>query len=51
LRETAEGVEHVLTIGGKPLRGHLEAQDHDAAIGWVRAIAAGQEPLNERPDI
>jgi Fic family protein len=43
LRETAEFIEHGLTIGGKPLRDHLEAQDHYAAIGWVRSIAEGVE--------
>ena len=39
LRETAELIEHGITVGGKPLRDHLEAVDHynarvvDARIG------------------
>jgi len=28
LRETAELIEHGITVGGKPLRDHLEAVDH-----------------------
>ena len=47
LRETAEVIEHGLTIGGKPLRDHLEAQDHYDAIGWVRSIADGSECVSE----
>jgi Fic family protein len=47
LRETAEVIEHGLTIGGKPLRDHLEAADHYAAIQWVREIASGQGPVGE----
>jgi Fic family protein len=32
LRETAELIEHGITVGGKPLRDHLEAVDHHAAV-------------------
>lgn len=46
-RETAEVVEHGITVGGKPLRDHLEALDHHAAIGWVRQIAGGDVPIDE----
>jgi Fic family protein len=47
LHETAEVIEHGLTIGGKPLRDHLEAQDHHAALLWMRDIAGGQTPVDE----
>ena len=32
LRETAEVIAHNLTVGGKPLRDHLEALDHYDAV-------------------
>ena len=38
-RETALVLEKGLTIGGKPLRDHLEAQGHQKAIEWIRNIA------------
>ena len=43
LRETAELIEHGITVGGKPLRDHLEAADHYDALLWMRdqAAAAG----------
>ena len=46
-RETAEVIEHDLTVGGKPLRDHLEALDHYAALLWVRDIAKATRPLSE----
>lgn len=46
-RETAEVIEHGITVGGKPLRDQLEALDHHAALLWVRAVAATTEPLSE----
>lgn len=46
-RETAELIEHGLIVGGKPLRDHLEAEDHFAAVQWVREIAASDSPLDE----
>ena len=42
LRETAG-----ITVGGKPLRDHLEAVDHHEAVQWMRALAAGPVPLGE----
>ena len=45
--ETALVIEKGLTIGGKPLRDHLEAIDHHDAIRYVRAIARRGVPLNE----
>jgi Fic family protein len=47
LRETAELIEHGITVGGKPLRDHLEAVDHYAAVLWMRELAAKATPLDE----
>jgi Fic family protein len=46
--ETTLVVEKGITIGGKPLRDHLEVIDHYAAIRWVREMARNGEPLAER---
>ena len=40
-------IEHGLTVGGKPLRDHLEALDHHAALLWVREVAATTQPVTE----
>jgi Fic family protein len=45
--ETALVIEEGITIAGKPLRDHLEAIDHDKAIGYVRAIARQTPALTE----
>ena len=47
LRETAEVIEHGITVGGKPLRDHLEAVDHYNAVLWMRELAAKATPLEE----
>ena len=47
LRETAELIEHGITVGGKPLRDHLEAVDHYDAVLFVRDLASGDAPLGE----
>ena len=47
LRETAEVIEHGLTVGGKPLRDHLEALDHYDAVLWMRDLAAATTPVDE----
>ena len=47
LRETAEVIEHGVTVGGKLLRDHLEALDHYDALLWMRDLAAGAEPIDE----
>lgn len=47
LRETAEVIEHGITVGGKPLRDHLEALDHYEAVQWMRALAGQTAPLGE----
>lgn len=46
-RETAELIEHGLTVGGKRLRDHLEAEDHYAAVQWMRELAAAATPVGE----
>jgi Fic family protein len=47
LRETAEVIEHGITVGGKPLKDHLEAVDHYEAVLWMRDLAARSVPLGE----
>jgi Fic family protein len=47
LRETAELIEHGITVGGKPLRDHLEAVDHYNAVLWMRELAAKATPVDE----
>jgi Fic family protein len=47
LRETAEVIEHGITVGGKSLRDHLEAVDHYGAVLWVRELAATTTPITE----
>src|SRR5271169_2054332 len=47
LRETAEVIEHGITVGGKSLRDHLEAIDHYEALLWMRELAASPSPLDE----
>ena len=46
-RETAEVIEHGITVGGKSLRDHLEAVDHYEAVRGMRALAAGSGALGE----
>ena len=45
--ETTLVVEQGLTIGGKPLKDHLEALDHYDAIRYVRELARHEMPLTE----
>lgn len=47
LGETAELIEHGVTVGGKALKDHLEAVDHFDAVQWMRRLATGPEPLDE----
>jgi Fic family protein len=47
LRETAEVIEHGITVGGKSLRDHLEAVDHYNAILWMRELADSAVLVNE----
>jgi Fic family protein len=45
--ETALVIEQGITIGGKPLKDHLEAIDHYEAICYVRAMAGRGTALTE----
>lgn len=46
--ETAEVVEKGITIGGKPLKDHLEAVDHAKALDWVIEVGAkSHAPVSE----
>jgi Fic family protein len=45
--ETTLVIEQGVTIGGKPLKDHLEALDHYDAIRYVRELAREQSPLTE----
>src|ERR1700722_7836580 len=47
LRETAEVIEHGITVGGKSLRDHFEAVDHYQALLWMRQVAAMTTSLGE----
>src|SRR6202046_485391 len=47
LRETAEVIEHGITVGGKKLKEHLEAVDHYEAVLWMRDLAAETAPIGE----
>lgn len=47
VRETELVIAKGLTIGGKPLRDHLEAINHRAALDYVQEIAARREPLSQ----
>ena len=45
--ETRMVIEHGITIGGKPLKDHLEAVDHFEALRYVRDLARQAVPLRE----
>jgi Fic family protein len=45
--ETTLVIEQGVTIGGKPLKDHLEALDHFDAIRYVREVAREKNPLSE----
>jgi Fic family protein len=45
--ETTLVIEKGITIGGKPLKDHLEALDHYDAIRYVRELARHETPLTE----
>jgi len=47
LRETAEVIEHGISVGGKPLHDHLEATDHYNALLWMRDVAATAAPIDD----
>ena len=45
--ETAVVLEKGITVGGKPLRDHLEAVGHRDALGYVRVLAGRGEAVRE----
>jgi Fic family protein len=45
--ETRMVIEHGITIGGKPLKDHLEAVDHFEALHYVRDLARQRVPLRD----
>jgi Fic family protein len=45
--ETTLVIEKGITVGGKPLKDHLEALDHYDAIRYVRELARYETPLTE----
>ncbi len=45
--ETTLVVEQGITIGGKPLKDHLEAVDHFEALHYVRELARQTNPITE----
>jgi Fic family protein len=45
--ETTLVIEQGVTIGGKPLKDHLEALDHYDAIRYVRELAREERPFTE----
>lgn len=45
--ETAVVVEKGLTIGGRPLKDHLDAIGHMDALAFVRALAGSPDPIRE----
>ena len=46
--ETQVLLEYGLTVQGKPLKHHLEAEDHAFAFDYIEQIAAGSDPIHER---
>ncbi len=46
--ETMLVIEQGITVGGKPLKDHLEAIDHHEALLYVRALARQHTTLTER---
>lgn len=45
--ETAIVLEKGITVSGKPLKDHLEATGHLEALGFMRELASGDEPVLE----
>jgi Fic family protein len=45
--ETAIILEKGITVSGKPLKDHMEATGHQAALAYVRELATSPEPVRE----
>ncbi|MCC8186013.1 MAG: Fic family protein [Bacteroides sp.] len=48
LQETALVVNEGVTISGKPMREHLEAINHAQAVEYIKEIAEGDTPIDQR---
>ncbi len=48
LSETQDVLKHGLTIAGKPMKDHLEAVNHAAALEYLYELVGNKSPLNER---
>jgi Fic family protein len=48
LQETTLVIEKGLTIGGKPLKEHLEATNHFYAIEYIKELVAEKTPFTQR---
>ena len=48
LDETMHVIEKGITIGGKPLNDHLEATNHQEAIGFIRELSQQESVFSER---
>lgn len=47
IRETALVIEKGMTIGGKPLKDHLEALNHKAALDWIKTAGTTAGPITQ----
>lgn len=47
LDETADIIEHGITVGGKKIGELFEAVDHYDAVRWMRSVASDGKPLSE----
>jgi Fic family protein len=47
IRETALVIEKGMTIGGKPLKDHLEALNHKAALDWIKSAGTTAGPITQ----
>jgi Fic family protein len=46
--ETQVLLEYGLTVQGKPLKHHLEAEDHAYAFDYMEQLALGDDPIHQR---
>jgi Fic family protein len=46
--ETQVLLEYGLTVQGKPLKHHLEAEDHAYAFDYMEQLALGNDPIHQR---
>lgn len=48
VRETAMVIEKGMTISGKPLKDHLEALNHKAALDYIKQVAAHRDAITQK---